>query len=402
MIDLPYGGTSELVYNWDGRLRHRQRRSVSVSLRYDPAGNRVWKQLNDYGLITNHKYIVDVVGDLPVILLEIDTSGQTIEKTYIYANSQIIAQHDGSPATNNKYFYLHDRLGSVREIIDTNGDVVNTYTYDSFGREFSMECEETITNPFRFTGQWYDLNVGQYYLRARMYDQRIGRFTSRDPVPGEFEHPLTLHKYLYCGNNPINYIDADGRIAIVIGGSFSGNITAADLGSAFVGGIKGLRGIGAMAAYYGAILPGMTMAVEHFGFGGTAGAGFVAAWDHTRGLKGLTDRSAWSWGTMQWGAGGGSVATGSGGSLTADFGISLNARRVGDLAGGFTEYGGSITGPAPVGSPFFFGTGGFTYAVGDNGVELWTVSGGAAYSSWGWGFEGHRYRGHAWVQEYEW
>jgi len=35
--------------------------------------------------------------------------------------SQILAQHDGS-YTANRYFYLHDRLGSVRAIIKQSGD----------------------------------------------------------------------------------------------------------------------------------------------------------------------------------------------------------------------------------------------------------------------------------------
>lgn len=80
------------------------------------------------------KFIVDVTGDLPVILMEINNSGDIV-KTYIYANGQIIAQHDGSH-TAARYFYLHDRLGSVRQMIDTDGDVVNRYTYRPFGRPF--------------------------------------------------------------------------------------------------------------------------------------------------------------------------------------------------------------------------------------------------------------------------
>lgn len=63
---------------------------------------------------------------------------------YIYANDQIIAQHDGC-YTDDRYFYLHDRLGSVRQLID-NGTigVVNRYTYDPFGELFDDETEETI------------------------------------------------------------------------------------------------------------------------------------------------------------------------------------------------------------------------------------------------------------------
>ncbi len=45
---------------------------------------------------------------LPVILLEIDTSDDSILSSYIYADSQIIAQHYGSP-TVLMYFYLHNR-----------------------------------------------------------------------------------------------------------------------------------------------------------------------------------------------------------------------------------------------------------------------------------------------------
>jgi len=143
-----------------------------------------------------------------VILLEIDTNDQTIEKTYIYAKSQIIAQHDGAPATNNKYFNLHDRLGSVREIIDPNGDVVNTYTYEPFGKV--IESSGSFNNAFMFAGQYYDDEVEEYYLRARRYDPHIRRFTSRDPVFGSFREPMTLHTYLYCGNDPINRIDPSG------------------------------------------------------------------------------------------------------------------------------------------------------------------------------------------------
>jgi RHS repeat-associated protein len=75
---------------------------------------------------------------------------------------------------------------------------------------FPTECAENIGNPFKFSGQFFDDEIGQYYLRARQYDPNIGRFTSRDPVDGKFEEPLTLHKYLYCTNNPINKIDPTG------------------------------------------------------------------------------------------------------------------------------------------------------------------------------------------------
>jgi RHS repeat-associated protein len=170
-------------------------------------GNRVFKGSTVNG---NRKYIVDISGELPTILLELDpNSGMEIKKTYIYANSQILAQHNGS-YNAPRYFYLHDRLGSVRLVINSAGDVNNTYTYNPFGEMFPTECNEAVSNPFKFSGQFFDDEIGQYYLRARQYDPYIGRFTSRDPIDGKFEEPLTFHKYLYCTNNPINFIDPQG------------------------------------------------------------------------------------------------------------------------------------------------------------------------------------------------
>ena len=173
-------------------------------MKYDPAGNRIYKETNNGS--TKRKYIVDIVGDLPVILMVLDDS-QNVLKKYIYANSQIVAQHDVSD--NNKlYFYLHDRLGSVRQMIDTTGAVVVMYTYEPFGK--IIEQNGSFANPFKFSGQFFDDEIGQYYLRARQYDPYISRFTSRDPVFGQFQEPMTLHAYLYCINNPIDRIDPAG------------------------------------------------------------------------------------------------------------------------------------------------------------------------------------------------
>jgi len=46
-----------------------------------------------------------------------------LTQTYIYANDQVIMQHDGK-YDSSKYFYLHDRLGSARLIMDTSAPIV--------------------------------------------------------------------------------------------------------------------------------------------------------------------------------------------------------------------------------------------------------------------------------------
>ncbi|UCF00403.1 MAG: hypothetical protein JSV82_04890 [Planctomycetota bacterium] len=205
--NMTTGVDVDVVWNWENKLRSAESGTKSVKVKYDPLGNRIWKRSVTAGTV-NRKYIVDIVGGLPVILLELDpNNSNSIEKTHIYANSQILAQHDG-PHTANRYFYLHDRLGSVRQLINTSGNVVKLYTYEPFGK--TLEDEGTLSNPFMFTGQYYDSEIDEYYLRARQYDLYIYRFTSRDPAAGKLEEPMTLHAYLYCQNDPLNTVDPSG------------------------------------------------------------------------------------------------------------------------------------------------------------------------------------------------
>ena len=139
-----------------------------------------------------------------------------LEKGKDLSIKEILIQYNG-PCAANKYSNLYDRLGSVRQVINSAGDVVNRYSYNPFGEMHATETEESLLNPFKYTGQYFDSEIGQYYLRARQYEPYLGIFTANDPVDGKFEEPLTLHKYLYCTNDPINRIDPLGLYYTVPG-----------------------------------------------------------------------------------------------------------------------------------------------------------------------------------------
>jgi len=84
-------------------------------------------------------------------VLEAD-NGNTIIKSYIYANGEILMQHNGNH-TADKYFYLHDRLDSVCEVLDANGTVKNHYKYKLFGEIYiaSIGVENAIHPMIRTT-----------------------------------------------------------------------------------------------------------------------------------------------------------------------------------------------------------------------------------------------------------
>jgi RHS repeat-associated protein len=61
--------------------------------------------------------------------------------------------------------------------------------------------------PFKFNGKELDEETGLYYYGARYYDPKISIWLSVDPLAEKYpdESP-----YIYCGNNPIVFIDPDG------------------------------------------------------------------------------------------------------------------------------------------------------------------------------------------------
>jgi RHS repeat-associated protein len=345
--------------------------------------------------------IVDIVGELPTVLLELDpNSGMEIKKTYIYGNSQILAQHNGSYSAP-RYFYLHDRLGSVRLVINSAGDVNNTYTYNPFGEMFATECAESVSNPLKFTGQWFDSETGQYYLRARMYDPQLMRFTSIDPAFGKFEEPLTLHRYLYCGNDPLNRLDLTGEWSFTVGASVAAEVSFKffnrggwmnkTTGSAIGNALNTIEGL---QAYYMIILPLLEYGLfenDYAGPAGTAGIGITFAHDEDKGFS-----KGWEIGPTWWAAGGGALMTGSSAAVMVDFAYSPDAQEIDDLVGPFLEYGGSLSTP-----PTFLGLNCFSasYSYGYNEynekIRLFTGSlgWGTPGRYGGWGGEGHIFKG---------
>jgi RHS repeat-associated protein len=76
----------------------------------------------------------------------------------------------------------------------------------------------STANPYRFAGAWGyrdDGDAGLLYVGARYYEPAVGRWTSADKWLGDIYRPLSLNRYLYCEDEPVNYVDPSGRVPIM-------------------------------------------------------------------------------------------------------------------------------------------------------------------------------------------
>jgi len=140
------------------------------------------------------EYVLDLAATLPVVISD-------SEAVYLYG-LDIIAQQQ-----SERLYYVHDGLGSVRQLVDTTGQIETNYAYDPFGVPL---VGGELNNPYQFTGEAWDAEVQPLFLRARYYQPEVGRFVTKDPWAGDYQRPGTLNLYVYTLNNPANLVDRSG------------------------------------------------------------------------------------------------------------------------------------------------------------------------------------------------
>ena len=185
-ITNTYDGFNRLISSAAGE------NPVSLSYEYNGDGLRTAKTAKG----TRTEFIWD--GDRLVC----EISGESVT-VYKYGNRLFGFEKDGV-----KKYYNFNGHGDVTGITNSSYSQIKSYEYDAFGVEKNPDPGDT--NPFRYCAEYYDAETGYIYLRARYYDVKDGRFISEDPAKDG------LNWYVYCGNNPVNFIDPSGNDAIII------------------------------------------------------------------------------------------------------------------------------------------------------------------------------------------
>lgn len=102
--------------------------------------------------------------------------------------------------------YAH---GGVVSLTNAAGTVVNTYSYDPWGKVLS--ASEQVVNRYRYAGYRYDEGTGLYHLWHRYYSPGIKRFLTKDREKGTVVQPASLNAYLYAYANPLTFVDWTGK-----------------------------------------------------------------------------------------------------------------------------------------------------------------------------------------------
>ncbi len=200
-------GSTADTYDFENRLKTRNGTTTFV---YDGDGNRVKKTVggvSTYYLVDDHN-----PSGWPQVIAELDSPTASKPLREFVFGHTLISQSDwqtGSPGAWITRYAVQDGHGSVRQLFDTTGALVESYDFDAFGN--LLAAPATPQSRHLFAGEQWDSDLGLYYNRARYLAPALGRFWTMDSYEGNSSDPVSLHKYLYCHADPIDEIDPSGH-----------------------------------------------------------------------------------------------------------------------------------------------------------------------------------------------
>ncbi len=184
-----YDLSNQLIQIWDGSTQ-------TAGYTYNGAGQRIKKVTQTETRIFHY----DLRGHL---IAETDQSGQMLGE-YIYLGDRLLTMIRPGEMV---YYFHNDHLGTPQVLIDDSQAIVWKAVYTPFGK--AVPSIQTVENPFRFPGQYYDQETGLHYNYFRYYNPQTGRYVTPDPIG--LEGGINL--FVYVSNDPISLDDPEGLAA---------------------------------------------------------------------------------------------------------------------------------------------------------------------------------------------
>jgi len=167
-----------------------------------------------------HESVYEYDGDSKrVRIKELTSSVETKNETFVWCGARICQKRASNGTTIVRsyfdqgfeasgpadYFYARDRLGSVRDIIASDGiSIASRLGYSPWG--VITESGSGALSDFGFTGHYFDRPSGLGLTRYRAYDPSLAIWLSKDPIGLRGGANL----YQYVGGDPVNLFDSTG------------------------------------------------------------------------------------------------------------------------------------------------------------------------------------------------
>ena len=199
-------------YDWqsDGMLSRVVRPDgKEVSFAYDALGRRTEKT---YEGVATH-FVWD--GNVP--LHEWQEVSSDAEKTNI--TTWLFEQNTFIPAAKlaangESFSIVSDYLGTPLQAFDNNGNKVWEQELDIFGRKKRKNSNNSSFIPFKYQGQYEDVETGLYYNRFRYYDSCTGNYISQDPIRLN-SRMYNFYSYVSNTNHTIDIFGLDWNYVLV-------------------------------------------------------------------------------------------------------------------------------------------------------------------------------------------
>jgi RHS repeat-associated protein len=138
-------------------------------------------------------------------------SSTAMDKQFVWGVryiDELICRDDATPL---RLYATQDANFNVTALVSTSGAVQQRFLYDPYGNSTVLSSTWTSTTDVyawsrRFTGQFFDIETGLYYYRARYYHSTLGRFASRDAIG----YGASSNLYEYAASQPPNKTDPFG------------------------------------------------------------------------------------------------------------------------------------------------------------------------------------------------
>ncbi|MBP1618714.1 MAG: hypothetical protein H6Q14_2541 [Bacteroidetes bacterium] len=232
---------SSYAYNANGSMSYDPDKGVNYA--YDALG--MPSQVNVPAILGTIGYKYSAMGERLEASykwhsgLSLDPLENVSRPTYTATNSSKLRQYVGNKIYENGslkrilfdngyiedgiyYFYLRDHLGNNCVVGSNQGAMKQWAHYFPYGKPIASENYNPSAQPYKFGGKEQEAMFGLdlYDFHARQMDSRVGSFLTVDPLA---EKRPWLSPYVYCSNNPIKFIDPDGRREWPINETYNGN-----------------------------------------------------------------------------------------------------------------------------------------------------------------------------------